>query len=153
MSCSNVESGEDRILESQVESGGNLRLQESEKAPEDNRSQEESEEDRLQKLQESLCFINNEIKAKIQAASPTSHRQFTVSKQKDPMASLEILIRTFFHWVNRRKLENQLGMAQSSYVEILNFSLSKTRLFTSVNQTMEHRLKKHCQNYKTDISH
>ena len=69
------------------------------------------------------------------------------------MASLEIPIRTFFHWVDRRKLENQLGMAQSSYVEILNFSPSKTRLFTSVNQTMEHRLKKHCQNYKTDISH
>ena len=85
MSCSNVESGEDRILESQVESGGNLRLQESEQAPEDNRSQEleqESEEDRLQKLQESLCFRNNEIKAKIQAASPNSHRQFTVLKKK-----------------------------------------------------------------------
>ena len=54
-----MESGEDRILESQVESIGNLRLQESEQAPEDNRSQEseqESEEDRVQKLQESLCF-------------------------------------------------------------------------------------------------
>ena len=50
-----MKSGEDRILESQMESGGNLRLQESEQVSEDNRSQE-SEEDRLQKLQESLFY-------------------------------------------------------------------------------------------------
>ena len=104
--------------------------------------QQESEENRLKRLQESLDFINNEIKAKIRAASATSHRQFTELKHKDPVASLEIPISMFFHWVDRRKLEIELGMTPSSYIDMLNFSLRKTRLFTSIDQTMEHRMTK-----------
>ena len=121
-----------RSEESQQQSAGN-RTEEL---------QQESEEDRLKRLQASLDSINNKIKAKIQVDKATSHRQFTELKHKDPVASLEIPIGMFFHWVDRRKLEIELGMTPSSYVDMLNFSLRKTRLFTSIDQTMEHRMTK-----------
>ena len=107
----------------------------------------------VKRLQESLDFINNKIKAKIQVASATSHRQFTESKHQDLVASLEIPISMFFHWVDRRKLEIELGMTPSSYVDMLNFSLRKTRLFTSIDQTMEHRTTKALSKLQINLNH
>ena len=92
-----------------------------------------------------LKLVNDRIRGKILAKSPTTHSQYNdkACLQKNPIASIEIPISFFIDWDEKISLQAELRQRPPTYVELLNFSLARTSMFSVVTDTdLEGRLKK-----------
>ncbi|XP_065908333.1 uncharacterized protein [Dysidea avara] len=86
--------------------------------------------------------IDNKIKGKIIPTDPRDHRQYKACLQNNPIAKIVIPNSLYYDWEAKIKLQRKLHCRVSTYADLLNFSLARTGIFSSVNSNIECRLKR-----------
>ena len=80
--------------------------------------------------------IDNKIKRKIIPRDPRDHSQYKTYWQNNPIAQIEIPNSLYYDWEAKITLQTELHCRASTYDDLLNFSLARTGMFSSVNSTI-----------------
>ena len=95
-----------------------------------------------QRLRKDMERIDNKIKGKIIPRDPRDHRQYKTYLQNNPIAQIEIPNSLYYDWEAKIALQTELHCRVSTYDDLLNFSLARTGMFSSVNNNIVCRLKR-----------